>query len=97
MTTPTRASTSGNSYEIICPAERRPPISEYLLFELQPAMITPTTSIELIATRKIRPVARGIPGSWRYGESGRTAKDAITGAIKTDGAIRKSALSVLLA
>ena len=37
----TSAKPCGTSYEIICAAERRPPISENLLFEDQPPMIRP--------------------------------------------------------
>src|SRR5260370_28332246 len=97
ITTPTSARTSGNSYEIICAAARNPPMSEYLLLEPQPAMMMPITSSELIATRNTTPVASAVPGRPINGENGSTANEAITGAIKADGASRNIDLSVLAA
>src|SRR5438874_3659365 len=47
--TPASARPYDSSYEIICADERRPPSSEYLLFELQPASTMPYTLIEAMA------------------------------------------------
>ena len=42
-------SPNGTSYETICAAERRPPMSEYLLFEAQPPRMIPYTPVEVSA------------------------------------------------
>ena len=41
ITTPMTDAPIASSYEIICADERRPPISEYLLFDDQPASAMP--------------------------------------------------------
>ena len=46
------------SYEIICALERSPPSSEYLLFELQPAMVMPYTPSDDMASVKMNPTGR---------------------------------------
>jgi hypothetical protein len=62
--TGTRSSiTAGISYDTIWAAERMPPKSAYLLFEAQPAMISPITDrLEIAATKKT-PTLRSAPWS----------------------------------
>jgi hypothetical protein len=50
ITGTSRTIMAGISYETICAAERIPPNSEYLLFEAQPAMMSPTVERLAIAT-----------------------------------------------
>ena len=47
------------SYEIICALERRPPSSEYLLFDDQPASTMPYTPSDEIARMKRKPIGIG--------------------------------------
>src|SRR3954468_19099496 len=47
------------SYEIICALERRPPSSEYLLFDDQPASTMPYTPRELTARMNRKPIGSG--------------------------------------
>src|SRR5687768_18276019 len=47
------------SYEIICALERRPPSSEYLLLDDQPASTIPYTPSELMARMNRNPIGRG--------------------------------------
>src|SRR3954471_13044526 len=49
ISTPTIDSPNGTSYDTICAAERKPPISEYLLFEAQPPRMIPYTPVEVSA------------------------------------------------
>src|SRR5512142_518176 len=49
ISTPTIERPNGTSYETICAAERRPPISEYLLLEAQPPRMIPYTAVEVSA------------------------------------------------
>src|SRR5688572_4835202 len=59
------------SYEIICALERRPPSSEYLLFDDQPASTMPYTPSELMARMNRNPIGRGarIISNRPHGES----------------------------
>src|SRR5690349_3585806 len=49
ISTPTIDRPNGTSYDTICAAERRPPISEYLLFDAQPPRMIPYTAVEVRA------------------------------------------------
>ena len=49
-TTVTSDRICGTSYEMSWPADRRPPMSEYLLIDAQPAMTVPTHDNNLAAT-----------------------------------------------
>src|SRR6266571_4226954 len=60
-TTVTSERICGTSYEMSCPAERRPPMSEYLLFDAHPAMTMPSTVIEPKVVRYRRPMLRSAP------------------------------------
>src|SRR5512140_2489348 len=69
---PTTESVSGISYETTCAAERRPPRSEYLLNDDQPASSRPTTVMPPTANRYSRPMLSGAPT--RPGPNGTTMK-----------------------
>src|SRR5881628_3483430 len=47
------------SYEIICALERKPPSSEYLLLDAQPASTMPYTPSEPIARMNRKPIGSG--------------------------------------
>src|ERR1051325_2010002 len=60
ISTPTIERPNGTSYETICAAERRPPISEYLLFDAQPPRMMPYTPAEVSARISSRPMFTGV-------------------------------------
>src|SRR5438105_6710257 len=91
-TTVTRERICGTSYEMSCPAERRPPMSEYLLFDAQPAMTMPRTVIDPSVVRYRSPMLRSAPTT--PGANGSTTYEASIGLKTIAGAARKNQRSV---
>src|SRR5438045_463835 len=74
------------------PADRRPPMSEYLLLDAHPAITMPSTVIEPSVVRYSRPTFRLAPT--KSGANGRTTNDASIGLNTMAGAARKNGASV---
>src|SRR5437773_6169996 len=77
-------SPNGTSYDTICAAERRPPISEYLLFEAQPPRMMPYTPVEVSARISSRPTFTRVTANVGGGPNGikqKTTKAGISGNI----------------
>src|SRR3982751_4283278 len=55
ISTPTIERPNGTSYDTICAAERRPPMSEYLLFDAQPPRMIPYTPVDVRARTSSSP------------------------------------------
>src|SRR5687767_5644473 len=82
---------SGTSYEMIWAAERMVPSTLYLLFELQPATRMPSTSSDVMASKK--KTAEEMDAPVHAGVSGNTEKPTNTAVKMTMGATRNRNLS----
>src|SRR5678816_4515073 len=87
------------SYETICPLDRSPPNSAYLLLDDQPASTMPYTPSEVIASTNRKPMGRSAKTmSMRphfdahEAPKGITAQASIAGVKDSIGARKKSAL-----
>src|SRR5437868_5445995 len=84
ISTPTIDSPNGTSYDTICAAERRPPISEYLLFEAQPPRMIPYTPVDVRARMRSRPTFVSVGtkvGGGPYGIRQKTRNAGSSGSI----------------
>ncbi len=84
MTTPITARTRGSSYATSWPAALRPPISEYLLADAQPAMRMPITDMEETARARKMPVSMSM--NQRSGPAGMTSTNRNVEISTTNGA-----------
>src|SRR5687768_9643963 len=84
ISTPTIDSPNGTSYETICAAERRPPMSEYLLFDAQPPRMIPYTAVDVRARISSSPTFTRVTvnvGGGPYGIRQKTMKAGSSGRI----------------
>src|SRR5918993_5013478 len=84
ISTPTIERPNGTSYETICAAERRPPISEYLLFDAQPPRMIPYTAVDVRARISSSPTFTRVTvnvGGGPYGIRQKTMNAGISGQI----------------
>ena len=84
ISTPTIDRPNGTSYDTICAALRRPPISEYLLFDAQPPRMMPYTPVDVSARISSSPTFTCVTtnvGGGPYGIRQKTRKAGISGSI----------------
>src|SRR5215212_5273473 len=84
ISTPTIDSPNGTSYDTICAALRRPPISEYLLFDAQPPRMIPYTPVDVSARIKSNPTLTRVTvndGGGPYGIRQKTTNAGMSGSI----------------
>src|SRR6185503_21155460 len=84
ISTPMMERPNGTSYDTICAAERRPPISEYLLFDAQPPRMIPYTAVDVSARIRSSPTFTRVTvnvGGGPYGIRQKTMKAGSNGRI----------------
>src|SRR5713226_4654890 len=87
---------NGTSYDTICAAERRPPISEYLLFDAQPPRMMPYTPVEVSARINSSPTFTRVTANVGGGPNGIRQKTMNAGISGSIGPRKYATFSALL-